>query len=110
MVRPAGAAEGPSQGQEGDRTGQSRARGLLAPPRTLWDSGKDAGGPMLDQEGRLGRDREAAIRTPSFAGGIWSSPARRGNEGAEREPPWKTHFLAQVKEHPGSPEMTTPAV
>lgn len=34
--------------------GQSRARRLLAPPRTVWDSGKDAGGPMLDREGRLG--------------------------------------------------------
>lgn len=84
------------------RNGESRARALLAPPRTIWGPGTgwrrcDAGPGGKVQDIRH-RRRDAGISR--------RMKDRRKSGGA----PCKTHFLAQVKEHPGSPERTTPAV
>lgn len=71
-------AKGPGQGQAWDtvvREGCWLRQGLPGAQAPA------AGGPRLDQAGRLGRDREAAVSTPGVAGGIWEPPSGCGNKG-----------------------------
>ena len=89
----------PSQGQGWERVYR---RGLLAPPRTVWGSGTG----WRRADARPGRKVREGMEKPR-PGPL--APRTGCANGGARAPRGKTHPLAQVKEHPGGPERTTPA-
>lgn len=91
--------------------GKNHARGLLSPPRIIWVletiRRRFEAGPCRKVGGGTSKPGSPLMALPAGCGN--RPQVERPEEERRLRETRETHFLAQVKEHSGNPERTTPA-